>query len=393
MMGRAAYAGGGGVPTTGAGSLKGPTTVCAGDFNTYTLEEGFNICFSSGSFAVQGGTIQSGQTTTEVPHDVIVQWTNNTTAPITGRILYSQAYYDVECDFNKAPKISDKDLFVTINPNPSSVNIGSSVGLVISGQDYIFSTTSSNAVGFNWNVSGGSIQGNASGSSIRVRPTNGSCQLSVSVRAFATNCAGNTINSAQRSRTVNIPVPGRPGNIQGPQYVGAQGDFKNYSVTPGANATSHRWYFAPGAQFLFGGNTTGPNITIFSNTNSSTASTVSVVAKTSCGESAPRSKTITGGTTPPFGRGVAPEELPMLMPMEDTKVYPSPAKLGDAITIEVPALNDVVAVRILDIQGRLISNLTPAETTEVSLADWEPGLYIVQTVRQQMVSTVQFSVE
>ncbi|MEL6535966.1 MAG: T9SS type A sorting domain-containing protein [Bacteroidota bacterium] len=383
-------------PTSGPGKLSGPTTVCGGATETYTLGNGINICFISAAFQASGGQVISGGSTTGTPHTLQVRW-NNVTTTTGGRVDYSQQYQSGNCVVGAPSALSNKSYNVTIRPNPASLARPAAISRQVQQTNYVYSTSSPDAASFEWQVtSGGTIIGSTTGSSITVSASSGSCQINVRVRGVNTRCDGTTLRSSYRTFTDNLTPPGRPTTPFGPQYVGRANFSKSYG-TSNATATSFRWY-VQGSTFEIVGDNSRGTATVRCLTDASTATTLYVRAVNSCGESDAAFKTITGGITPPFGgtgsRGA--EELDLSEFIEDltATVYPNPIDRNTGILhLEVPAADKVLELRVINLAGQVIKELNPNTEIDLDVTLWEPGMYLLQAVRQHETTTTKFAVE
>ncbi len=243
------------------GSISGPTTVCLGSSQTYSIGSVSGATSYTWSYSGGGSPTGTGTSVTFSP-------TSSGTLSVVAN--------------NTCGSSSQRTLSITVGqalaqPGPISGNTTVCQG---SSQNYSISSVTG-ATSYSWSYSGG---GNPSGSgtSITFSPTS-SGTLSVVANG---SCGSST------PRTISItvsPVPTQPGSISGATTV-CQGTSQGYSIASVSGATSYTWAYSGGGSP--GGS--GTSVT-FSPT---TSGTLSVTANNACGISSQRTLSITVTQTP-----------------------------------------------------------------------------------------------
>lgn len=335
---------------------------------------------------LSGGGSVSGQGI----NNFIVNWTTPGTHTISvGYSYYKQVIVtdpdtggiSIEC--SRTPEFAV--LRKTVTVISSSVGDPSTVSQGLTNlypRKYTFTTTATGAASYIWTINNGTISGCSTCSTIQVIANSGACAISGTVRA-RNNCG--VLSNITRSFSRSIPRASRPFAINGPTYVGAYGDFKLYSVAPSSTATSYYWYFAPGSQFL--GLSSSNQISVACNTNSTTATTLYVVAKSSCGQSTARAKTITGGINPPYKSSETSEGFSEINKM--TIVQNSSQK--ESITMLLPNYQLVDNVSIYTMSGQVIRSFVPKDIdTKINTAGMSKGIYIMLSKSKNGIEQKKF---
>ncbi|SEM20360.1 Por secretion system C-terminal sorting domain-containing protein [Aquimarina amphilecti] len=261
-------------------------------------------------------------------------------------------------------------------PNPVQNGLSSSFP-----KKHTFSTSASNASKYIWNIQGGIIIGCNTCSSIQVQANPGVCTITGTV--IAENFCGRRSNLVSFNKT--ITRPSAISNISGPTYVGAYGDFKTYSVSPNANATSYRWYFAQGSQFL--GSSKSNIISVFCNTNNTTATTLYVVAQNSCGQSSVKGKAITGGIDPPYKSAVSNQQSGWKNINKVTVVN----NQENEIIVLVPDYQNTKNLEIYSLSGKMIKSFTPREIeNKIDTSSLTSGIYILIAKTTTQKESIKF---
>lgn len=249
---------------------------------------------------------------------------------------------------------------------------------------HTFATSAYNASRYRWNIQGGSIIGCDTCSSIQVQANPGVCTITGTVSAE--NACGRRSDEVSFSKTISRPSS--ISNINGPTYVGAYGDFKLYSVSLHPDATSYNWYFAPGSQFL--GYSNSNSISVACNTNSTTATTLYVVAQNSCGQSSVKGKTITGGINPPY-RSFGKTDANTWKNITNTTIVQD---TNSQITVLVPNYKQISAIDIFTLSGKKVKTFSPTEIeNKINTSSWTSGIYILMTNDGTQRESIKFQVK
>jgi gliding motility-associated-like protein len=202
---------------TPAPVITGSATVCAFKTTTYTTNTSAGNTYQ---WNVAGGTILGSATDTIVS----VRWNGSG----SGTIILTQTN-SFGCD-------STVSRSITINPTPTPVISGPSPACAFKATTYTTNTTTGNT--YQWNVTGGTILGSSTDTSITVK-WNGSGTGSVTL--LQTNVSG-----CDSSVGINIPIRPTPAPvITGPVTVCA---FKTYAYNANTTAgNSYQWSMAGGA--------------------------------------------------------------------------------------------------------------------------------------------------
>lgn len=361
-------------------SINGPSTSCLITQNYSTSPPSYNCYGYILSVSVSsGGTILN-----QSSNFFSVKWTTAGTKIIAVNYLYYTETEPGKCSSYPVTRSLTKVVNVQSSSigNPSTVNKGLTNSYP---RRYTFTTSATGASSYVWTVNNGTISGCSTCSTIQVIANSGACSISGSVRA-KNNCG--MLSPQARSFTRTISKASRPSAISGPTYVGAYGDYKLYQVSPSTTATSYKWYFAPGAQFL--GQSLSNKISVFCTTNNTTASTLYVVAKSSCGLSSARTKTITGGLNPIYYKSADltngfKEVLKMT-------IVENPSRKG-LITVLIPNYTEVTKLTMYNLSGQSIRSFTPTDIdTEIDVSDISKGIYILISESKNGVERKKFSI-
>ncbi|WP_108802348.1 T9SS type A sorting domain-containing protein [Aquimarina sp. Aq107] len=261
-------------------------------------------------------------------------------------------------------------------PNPVQNGLSSSFP-----KKHTFSTSASNASKYIWNIQGGAIIGCNTCSSIQVQANPGVCTITGTV--IAENPCGRRSDPVSFNKT--ITKPSSISSISGPTYVGAYGDFKLYSVSLEPSATSYKWYFAPGSQFL--GYSISNSISVACNTNNTTATTLYVVAQNSCGQSSVKAKTITGGINPPY-RSFGKTTEKNWQNITSTTIVQN---LEAQITALIPDYQNILTVNIFDLSGKMVKTFAPTGVeNKINTSSWKSGIYVLVSVSGSKRESIKF---
>lgn len=366
--------------------INGPSRSCPTS-QGYSISN-VGLCFGGGIDYIRlsgGGSVSS-----QGINNFIVNWTRPGTYTISvGYSYYKQEIVEdpdtggitLECSRTLQFAVLRKTVTVISSSvgDPSTVTHGLTN---LYPRKYTFTTTATGASSYVWTINNGTISGCRTCSTIQVIANSGACSISGTVRA-RNNCG--VLSNLTRSFSRSIPRASRPSPINGPTYVGAYGDFKLYTVTPSSTATSYYWYFAPGSQFL--GLSNSNQISVACNTNSTTATTLYVVAKSSCGQSTARAKTITGGINPPYKSSTISDGFNQVNEMT---IVENPSQ-KDHITVLLPDYKEVKLLSIYTMSGQAIRSFTPKDIdSEISTAGMSKGIYILLSEGKNGVEQKKF---
>ena len=230
--------------------------------------------------------------------------------------------------------------------------------------NYVFTTNAANATDWDWSVTGGTKEGPTNQRILEVKPSPGSC--SISVTAEATGRCG---TAAPKSTSVSIPNPSFIGGIAGPPSVGTNfGDYSSYSVYPGAAPIEYVWSVTGPFQLGSNGNSV---IEVFVNNSVGYGSgNLYTYARTTCGQTSVTSKYITVGSGYPTGLRSQEVTEPVLISAQGEQ------------KLLVPYPEDVEQVVVYDMSGRVVESLAP-EGVEVPMSGLVTGeIYVVKTLRK-----------
>ncbi|HRK80595.1 MAG TPA: hypothetical protein PLZ12_04080, partial [Saprospiraceae bacterium] len=243
------------------GTIAGPSNVCAGISQTYSISPVSGATSYSWSFSGSGTPSGSGTSVNLTPG--------------------SSGTLSVTANNNCGSSIAST-LTITVDPIPAQPGTIAGPQNVCAGTTQTYSIAPvSGATGYTWSHSGGGTYGGG-GTSITLAPGS-SGTLSVT----ANNSCGSSI---ARTLTITVdPLPAQPGTIAGSSNVCA-GISQTYSISPVSGATSYTWsYSGSGAP---SGSGTSINLTPGS------SGTLSVTANNNCGSSAPALLSVNVSPTP-----------------------------------------------------------------------------------------------
>ena len=221
------------VPSTP--DISGSSSVCNGQQATYTTTSHSGYTYS---WAVSGGTISGSSTGTSVS----ITW--NT----VGTGVVSLVVNNGSCDSSTASQN------VTVNALPSTPDI-TGTSSVCNGQQSTFTTTSHAGYTYSWSVTGGTISGSSTGTSVTINWTTAGTGV-VSLVVNNGTCDSNT---ATQNVTVNA-LPSTP-DISGSTSV-CNGHQATYTTTS-HSGYMYSWSVTGGT---ISGSSTGTSVTITWNT-------------------------------------------------------------------------------------------------------------------------------
>lgn len=362
--------------------ISGPSTVCGGQTVTYTVD---NLpCFVQidGADRLNHGTISSGPT----PNTFTITWANTTSG-----IIYDE--FDIYITGNWIANSACQNyykytLYVTIRPSTTFVNTPSTPTVtLVSGHLYQFSTASSNSTSYEWVVTGGTIQGSATGGTINVLRNSGSCTFSAKARGRALGCAGTIYSSYSSTKSYTVPIP-PVGGIGGTSYLYP---YASATYTPSFTATNveqggvNSWTLSdPGGKLSW--YSVGNTAYVSNGSPSSTLyfATLTCTVSNGCGTKVVSQSLMYGGMSGMSARIDQTSQGDVSQSIESTNVFPNPASEGDAITIEFPAGAEVDQYAVYDKRGQMVrtQKISRDEPMNLSLGQLRAGQYVVHVLRK-----------
>jgi hypothetical protein len=367
------------VTASSQAQITGPGTVCHGQTATYTVTN--NSCFVQidGSDRLDHGTFSYGAT----PNTFTIAWTNTTLANISDEFdIYISGDWVNGCQAYYVYTLN-----VTIRPGTTFVNTPSTPTLTfVSGRLYQFSTSSSNATSYEWVVTGGAIQGSATGGTINVLRNSGSCTFSAKARGSAAGCAGTIYSSYSSTTSYTVPTPPL-GGITGTTYLYPyasvtytpyftatnveQGSVSSWTLSdPGGRLS---WYSVGNTAYVSNGS---PSSTLY-------FATLTCTVSNGCGTQTASQSLMYGGVSGMSARINQTSPGDVRQSIESTKIFPNPASQGDAITIEFPAGAEADEYAVYDRRGQMVSKQKITdEPKDLPLSQLRAGLYVVHVLRK-----------
>jgi len=345
-------------------SISGPTRLCPGDNGTYSIA----LVSRASSYtwtAPAGVTITSGQGTNVI--NVLVG------AGYTGGNFTVSAVNT--CG---ASPVRTRSTVLNTPATPGAIS-GQSAGVCGSTITYSIAAVSG-ANSYSWSVSGGTINGSNSGSSVSVTWDGTGASGSIAV-ASVNNCG----SSSARSLTIS-KSPARPGTITG-TTTPCGGTTQAYGVTTVAGASSYVWTVTAGGAIASGAGT--KDVTISWSTGVTIAQTVTVRTVNSCGTSTNRTATVNIQS--------CPREAMEVGTILSMTAFPNPA--NDFVNIHFETANVAeYAVRLMDMSGRTISNETGESTQGLNqvtfgVGELSSGVYFIVLDHDGNRQTLRLMVE
>jgi hypothetical protein len=345
-------------------SISGPTRLCPGDNGTYSIA----LVARASSYtwtAPTGVTITSGQGTNVI--NVLVG------AGYTGGNFTVSAVNT--CG---ASPVRTRSTVLNTPATPGTIS-GQSAGVCGSTITYSIAAVSG-ANSYSWSVSGGTINGSNSGSSVSVTWDGTGATGSIAV-ASVNNCG----SSSARSLTIS-KSPARPGTITG-TTTPCGGTTQAYGVTTVAGASSYVWTVTAGGAIASGAGT--KDVTISWSTGVTIAQTVTVRTVNSCGTSTNRTATVNIQS--------CPREAMEVGTILSMTAFPNPA--NDFVNIHFETANVAeYAVRLMDMSGRTISNETGESTQGLNqvtfgVGELSSGVYFIVLDHDGNRQTLRLMVE
>jgi hypothetical protein len=272
-------------PPGAAGTISGNLTVCQGQTGaTYSVPVIPGATSYTWSVPT-GGSIISGQGTT----NIVVDFSSSAT---TGNVTVYGS--------NSCGNGTTSFQLVTVNPLPANTPTITGSASVCQGQTGVTYSVAAinNATGYSWVVpSGATITSGNNTQSITV--SYASNAVSGIVNVFGTNSCGSGSSTNGINVSVN-PLPDPAGAITGTSTV-CQGDTVVYSITALGNTSGYSWSVPAGASIISGNNT--PSITVAYGT-SSTSGNVTVYGANACGSGTNATLAITVNPLPGNATGI-----------------------------------------------------------------------------------------
>jgi hypothetical protein len=289
--------------------INGQTQFCPGDNRevTYTLTKNFpvsewivtcNRCEIKDPVSGNWITQFDGVQFYSPPSSIMIRWNkgnfDDTEIEFYGKGLYVFWYTRTD---KKYVKLVENDYGTSWPKNPNvDPTITSSVSTMACGSTSAITFTANwkNATSYSWSVSGGAISGSSTGAIITVIPSNGSTNVTATVRGY--NSACNVYSPYPgKSRTVSRAAP-VVNAITGPSYVCYNAaSIENHYVNniPGATYT---WYSDPAGKIQVVSGAGTSNVVIKGTESGSFDLKVDVKA---CGQTVPKSKAVTSSNSAP----------------------------------------------------------------------------------------------
>ncbi len=364
-------------------AIDGPTSVCSGGSEFYTVDFASVQCVQSLDFSVlvevDGQVFQQFNS---VSGAFNVNWpVNSTGSNRSGRVSVAYLAADGACDAFGLPQsvVTQRVLSLDVEIRPATLppSTPTITSRVIGTNTAQFTASSARATSYSWTVSGGTIVGNATGSVLRVRPNDGACSVTATARGRLARCEGGFAVSGARSNTMNISRP----TIFGPTSFDVPSDrfFTEFSIEISPAATSYTYTLDNNTNFNFTDTpsrtftTSFPQISLQCNGTSGLPGFMTVVASNSCGVS--NTETIQLNCVSGGGGFLLTENAPI-------NIFPNTISAGETLNVEnLPS--DVVSVEMLPLTGRISADKTSVElsdnsTLKVNTAKLARGLHVMR---------------
>jgi hypothetical protein len=254
---------------------------------------------------------------------------------------------------------------VTVNPNPSTVISGNSIGC--KGDNTSYSTPAVAGNSYVWSITGGSITSGIGTNQVQVTWNDaGANTISVTETIDATTCAATESSPITINNLVSLPV--KP---QGPAEIDLYSiGNTDYTVANANYADSYVWQILPAEAGIISGNSSTGNI-VWNSTFRGNA-TVSVKAVNNCGEST-WSESFSVRVYSSLGIGDKTSDI-------GVGISPNPNNGNFVLTVTIPG-KDVLAIRIRSANGSLVYEQTGIECngnyTEALSLGTAPGTYSI----------------
>ncbi|MFT3911092.1 MAG: T9SS type A sorting domain-containing protein [Ferruginibacter sp.] len=238
-----------------------------------------------------------------------------------------------------------------------------------------------NVTSYNWSApSGASITAHPAGTGVNdttVEITYSAGFVSGNVSVISVNDCG---SSTARTLAISRLTPGTPGAITIVNTVSCPNRQYTYTLpSMPTNATSVLWTVPAGGTIISGQGST--SITV-SYTSGAITGTVTATGVNNCANSSTRSINInltacSGKMAPVTGRGTTPASVVTAESMK-VNVFPNPT-VSDFKVQVITAAQEKIVVRILDMQGRELKQITvmPYQTVNIG-AELKAGSYLVE---------------
>jgi hypothetical protein len=244
------------------------------------------------------------------------------------------------------------------------------------------------ATSYTWSVpSGASITSN-SGTSITV--CYGSSFTTTGTVKVKANC---TCNSSAYTTLAVSSAPVQPGAITGNASVCKTNTAVPYSISSVSGASSYKWTITGGA--TFNGSTTSTSSSVKYTTATSSAATLSVVAKNSCSSSVAKTLAVTVNLSCRVNeQGTIEEEIVS----DEVRVYPNPS-FGELNVRFTAGDNENFSFKVIDVLGKTLaqSNYNSFKGENIQQLDLNKlpsGIYFLSIEKQgNKIHTKRFVIE
>jgi hypothetical protein len=333
------------INTTPAPQVSGENVVCA-----QTTGMVYSTPVNAGNtyaWTITGGTIASGSGTNQIS----VNWGSDATGTLS---VAENTAHNCQASQNST---------VVINPIPSTLVAGNSIGCM--GDNTAYSATAVTGNSYNWNITGGTITSGQGTNEVQVSWTNaGANTISVSETINTTLCSVTKTQDVTINNTVAAPAkPQGAADVD----LNALGN-SDYTIPATAFATSYVWQLMPAEAGIVSGSTTNANVVW----NSSYRGNATLTAKAvnNCGESA-ESEVFTVRVYSSLGISDDAGAIGL-------SISPNPNKGNFVLTVQTPGKN-LLDLRITAANGAVVFEQTGIESngkySEALTLNLAPGTY------------------
>jgi len=209
--------------------------------------------------------------------------------------------------------------------------------------------------------------------------------------SISVNASNGCGTSGSRSLNISVLAPSYPGQIDVINLSACPNRSYSYTVAGlPSNATSLQWTVPAGGTIVSG---QGTNSIVVNYASTVVAGNVSVVAVNNCGTSLPRRSEVKLASCPTGFAGTVPNkgETTVSAPSEEmsVKVFPNPTTSNFNLQV-ITAGEELVKVRVLDVQGRFIKEVKvqPYQTVNMG-AELKAGTYMIEVRQGSQVKTTR----
>ncbi len=376
-------------PNTPAPIVPGSTNVCAVIGTPGTITYTINSVLGATGYT---WTAQAGTTTINHPNGPGV---NDTTVTVSFTNGFTNSSITVIA--TNGCGTSNARSYGIVRSNPSTPGLISGPtnvceNILPGGTAAVYKIfTVPNATSYTWNVTPGTaIVTHPNGAGPQDTVINVTFQAGFTSGSITVSASNGCGTSGVRSLSLSKLNPATPGIIDVIQLTACPNRMYSYTIAAvPANATSLVWTIPAGAS-LVSQSPAGPlptSITV-SYPNTAVNGNVTVQALNNCGSSTIRVSAVKLPACPPERSTLAAKggvNLPVPAQTLQVNVYPNPS-LSDFRLQVIASGNEVIRVRIMDMQGREFKNITvlPNQTTNIG-SDLKAGSYMME-VRQGRVT-------